>query len=129
LVSIIHNRLTEHVHQGGGKIDRIYYCPHHPTEGIGKYRIDCTCRKPRPGMIDRAVEEFGIDLYKSYMIGDRYKDIIFGRNLGLKTILVLTGYGLGEYTYQREQWPEYPDYISDNLLGASREIQIREMKS
>lgn len=129
LVQILHKQLTDQVRNGGGKIDRIYYCPHHPTEGIGAYRVDCACRKPRSGMIDMAIKEFDIDLKKSYMVGDRYKDIVFGKKLGLKTIMVLTGYGLGEYTYQRKQWTEYPDIISPNLLEASREIEIRELKS
>jgi D-glycero-D-manno-heptose 1,7-bisphosphate phosphatase len=119
---ILKNRLTEKK----AKIDKFYFCPHHPTEGDGRYKIDCDCRKPKPGMVLKAKNEFNIDLDKSYMIGDRNKDIVFGKNLGLKTCMVLTGYGLGEYTYQRKLWAIQPDFIDDNLLASAKRIQTLE---
>lgn len=74
-------------------------------------------------MIEQAKEEFNINLKESFMIGDRYKDIEFGKNLGLKTIMVLTGYGIGELTYQKETWKDYPDHICNNLLEAVKIIK------
>lgn len=129
LLDSVHKSLIKQVEKNSAKIERIYYCPHHPQEGIAKYKIDCDCRKPKPGMINRAKTEFNINLDQSYIIGDRYKDIEFGRNLGLSTIMVLTGYGLGEYTYQKNIWPEQPDHVCNNLLDAANIIKSIQNKS
>ena len=58
------------------KIDAVYYCPHHPTEGIGKYKQDCGCRKPKPGMFLQAINELNLDSHNSIMIGDNESDLI-----------------------------------------------------
>ena len=60
----------------GINIDKYYFCPHHPDATIPEYRVDCECRKPKPGMLLRAAKEFTFDLNKCYMIGDRISDII-----------------------------------------------------
>ena len=119
----IHNHLNTHLKISGALLDAIYYCPHHPTEGNEIYRKDCGCRKPKPGMVEQAVKDFDIDLSRSYMVGDRYKDIKFARNLNLKSAFVLTGYGKGEYEYQRRSWKFMPDIIGDNLLSVARKIK------
>lgn len=72
-------------------IDKIYYCPHHPNANVEEYRVKCQCRKPSPGMILSAKEEFNIDLSKSFMIGDRISDITAGFLAGCKTIHCQTG--------------------------------------
>ena len=126
LVHEVHKILENVLKKEQAEIDIIYYCPHHPTEGHGKYKKDCACRKPKPGMIEKAKERFNLDLSKSYMIGDRNKDIVFGKKLGLISGMVLTGYGLGEYTFQRNMWHVQPDFIEENLLYAARRIQILE---
>jgi len=72
-------------------IDKIYYCPHHPSGDLMKYRKKCECRKPRPGMLIKASKEFNIDLSKSYMIGDRISDIIAGYLAGCTTIQFFSG--------------------------------------
>ena len=78
-------------------VNDIYYCPHHPdtnlTNGIKKFIINCNCRKPKTGMIEKAVKKYNIDLENSFIIGDKTVDIQMGKNAGLKTILVRTGYG------------------------------------
>ena len=79
--------------EAGARVDRFYYCPHHPTEGQGGYRIDCDCRKPKPGMLLKAAAELGIDLARSWMVGDRATDLQAGAAAGCRTILVRTGYG------------------------------------
>ena len=79
--------------EAGARVDRFYYCPHHPTEGQGGYRIDCDCRKPKPGMLLKAAAELGIDLARSWMVGDRATDLQAGAAAGCRTILVQTGYG------------------------------------
>src|SRR4030066_1765871 len=73
-------------------IDKFYYCPHHPTEGIGHYRQECNCRKPAAGMLMRAAQEMDINLAQSYIIGERTKDMEAGKSAGLKCILVKTGF-------------------------------------
>lgn len=123
LLNKIHQYLLEQVKQKSAVIDKIYICPHHPAEGKGKYKLDCMCRKPKTGMIDSAKKEFNIDISKSFVIGDRHKDVQFGQNAGLKTIMLMTGYGKGEYTYQKGQWNSNPDYICENLLDAANLIK------
>ena len=76
---------------GGGSVDRFYFCPHHPSATLPEYRVQCDCRKPRPGMLYRAATELGIDLASSWMVGDRLTDIAAGRRAGCQTILVETG--------------------------------------
>lgn len=90
----IHERLSEMLGQRNAQLDGIYYCPHHPTEGMGSYRVHCECRKPGPGMLVRAAADLGIDLGRSLMIGDRESDLQAGANAGCTTALVLTGYGM-----------------------------------
>ncbi|MDA0322924.1 MAG: HAD-IIIA family hydrolase [Verrucomicrobia bacterium] len=81
--------------QSGGRarIDDYLYCPHHPTAGVGEYRIDCACRKPKPGMLLEAKRRHGIDLQKSYLVGDRMRDIMAGQAAGCYSILVESGSG------------------------------------
>lgn len=74
-LGLIHERLIEQVETLGGSIDAVYYCPHHPTEGIGEYRRQCDCRKPLPGMMLRAGDELNIDLAQSYLVGDAWRDV------------------------------------------------------
>jgi D-glycero-D-manno-heptose 1,7-bisphosphate phosphatase len=113
----IHAKFRQELGASGARIDRIYYCPHHPTTGIPPYRADCDCRKPRPGMLRRAEEEMGVDLSRSYVIGDRIGDVLAGRNAGAKGILVLTGYGTSSIAECREQGV-VPDYIAPSVAEA-----------
>ena len=76
---------------GGGEVDRFYFCPHHPNATLPQYRVECDCRKPRPGMLLRAAQEMNLDLGASYMVGDRMSDIVAGQRAGCQTILVQTG--------------------------------------
>ena len=116
MVLELHERLLHMMKENGAKIDAIYYCPHHPVEGSGQYRQNCECRKPKPGMIVQAQKELNIDLQKSYMIGDRYKDVEFAKKVGVKSGMVMTGYGKGEYEFQRSQWIFTPDLVGTDLL-------------
>lgn len=99
-------------------LNAIYYCPHHPTAGDPPYRQDCRCRKPRPGMVEHACEELPIDMDNSYMIGDRRTDITFGHAVGLKTVLVMTGYGMGDWEHHREEFDYEPDHVAMDLAEA-----------
>ena len=79
----IHESIQENL---SGAIDAFYFCPHLPCDG-------CKCRKPGSGMIDSAIEDFDIDLAGSWMVGDKKSDVELGKNAGLRSALVLTGYG------------------------------------
>lgn len=72
------------------EVDRYYFCPHHPSATLREYRVECDCRKPRPGMLLRAARELGLDLARSFMVGDRPSDVIAGRRAGCRTIRVLS---------------------------------------
>jgi D-glycero-D-manno-heptose 1,7-bisphosphate phosphatase len=104
------------------KVDGIYYCPHHPDVSESPYRMNCDCRKPKPGMLYRAAKELDLDLSKSYAVGDRGSDISLGRNGGTKVVFVKTGYGLGEWEYSRDEWKHQPDHVAEDLLEAVRWI-------
>jgi D-glycero-D-manno-heptose 1,7-bisphosphate phosphatase len=123
LVIDLHQKLLHMMNNENARIDDVFYCPHHPKEGKGKYLLDCDCRKPKPGMIYQAMEKYDIDLENSYMIGDRYKDIVFAKKMQMKSALVLTGYGKGEYEFQKSQWKVHPDIIGSNLLDVARIIK------
>jgi D-glycero-D-manno-heptose 1,7-bisphosphate phosphatase len=108
--------------RSGARLDAIYYCAHHPTVGESPYRFDCDCRKPKPGLIRRAADKFEIDLEQSWMIGDRYSDIELARNAGTHAAFVLSGYGRGEWEYQRATWKHEPDLVAEDLLEAVQQI-------
>jgi len=87
------NRKIERLLQSDGapKWDASYFCPHHPNATLQQYRIDCDCRKPRPGLLRRASDKFRIDLQASFMVGDRITDVAAGAAAGCRTVLVQTG--------------------------------------
>ncbi len=118
----VHERLKHELLEGSAQLDAVYYCAHHPTVGEPPYRFDCNCRKPKTGLIDCALKDFEIELDGSWMIGDRYSDIELARNAGLHSAFVLSGYGRGEWEYQRAAWKHEPDLVSENLLEAVRTI-------
>jgi D-glycero-D-manno-heptose 1,7-bisphosphate phosphatase len=125
VITAVHALLARELEREGARLDAVYYCPHHPSVGEPPYRSDCDCRKPKPGLITRAAVEHDIDLARSWMIGDRYGDVELARNAGVNSALVLTGYGRGEFEYQRESWQREPDLVAENLLEAVREILSR----
>jgi D-glycero-D-manno-heptose 1,7-bisphosphate phosphatase len=122
MIEQVHNLLRQELERGGARLDAIYYCPHHPSVGVPPYRLDCDCRKPKPGLIERARRDFDLDLTESWMVGDRYGDVELARNAGLHSAFVLSGYGRGEWEYQRAAWQQQPDLVADDLLAAMREI-------
>lgn len=106
-------------------IDKFYYCPHHPTEGIGHYRQECNCRKPAAGMLLRAAQEMDINLAQSYIIGDRYNDMEAGKKVGAKGVLVKTGFGQSLLLDDGPDKPtseNRPDFIAADILEAVRWI-------
>ncbi len=109
----IHERLSILLSREAAHIDRYYYCPHHPTEGLGPYRIDCECRKPKPGLLLKAGSEMSLDLERSYLVGDKVTDVEAGMRAGVKSILVLTGYG--EPLWRSWPAPFLPHHVAQDL--------------
>ena len=126
LVDDVHDRVRELLAEQGARLDGIYFCPHHPEVGPPPYRKECTCRKPRPGMLERARDEMGIDLGASYMVGDSAKDLSAGHRAGTTNVLVLTGYGKGELEHQSHAWSVQPDHVAADLQDAITWILDRE---
>ena len=122
LVNAVHRQLAERVESSGGRLDAIYYCPHHPREGSPPYRQDCDCRKPKPGMLLRAAQEHGIDLARSYMIGDSLVDLAAGGAAGSGVVHVLTGDGRGLFDHQRDRFTVPPLHTAEDLLAGVRWI-------
>lgn len=129
IIHEIHDRLTREMEHDGASLDAIYYCAHHPSVGEPPYRMECDCRKPKAGLIRRASSDFEIDLAASWMIGDRYSDIELARNAGLHSAFVLSGYGRGEWEYQRTKWEHQPDMVCENLFQAVKSIIDLDEKS
>ncbi len=125
LVEAVHAQLLSTISSEGARLDAIYYCPHHPSEGSPPWRAVCECRKPRPGMILRAAREHGIDLAGSYVVGDSVVDIEAGAAAGLPGVLVLTGYGRGLLEHQKHRFKTEPAHAAEDLLGAVRFILSR----
>ena len=108
-LDLIHQKLETELGKRGAYIDGLYFCPHHPDKGFEgeriEYKIDCSCRKPKPGLIIKACEDFNIDPKQSYMIGDSKIDVECGINAGCKT-----GFILGR------ECDLSPDISANNLL-------------
>jgi D-glycero-D-manno-heptose 1,7-bisphosphate phosphatase len=126
MIGATHDVLKQELTRGGAHLDALYYCAHHPSVGEPPYRVDCDCRKPKPGLIRRAAADFALDLAGSWMIGDRYSDIEMARNAGLRSAFVMSGYGRGEWEYQRSVWKHEPDMVAEDLLEAVRKIVNRQ---
>ena len=90
-VEKMHGAIQQQLSQHNIQFDAMYYCPHHPDGKIQKYKIECDCRKPKPGLILQATSEHGIDLSNSWMIGDILNDVEAGNAAGCKTILLDNG--------------------------------------
>jgi D-glycero-D-manno-heptose 1,7-bisphosphate phosphatase len=122
MIQAVHETLRQDMAATDARIDAIYYCAHHPSVGEPPYRLDCDCRKPKPGLIRRAADEFGINLAESWMVGDRYSDIELARNAGVNSAFVMSGYGRGEWDHQRQNWDYQPDLTANHLLDAVKRI-------
>lgn len=125
-IQTIHNKLETLLGAEHAFLDRIYYCPHHPEKGFPgerpELKINCTCRKPSPGLLHEAVKDLNIDLKSSWFVGDTTTDIQTARNAGVRSILVKTGHAGRDGKHTAEA-----DAIADDLLAAVDQI-IREGK-
>lgn len=125
-VKVIHNKMEALLGEEGAYLNGIYFCPHHPDGGfLGeniRYKVDCNCRKPKPGMLLDAAKKFNIDLRKSWMVGDSDRDIKAGKAAGCKTIAVRTGRSTHTSKVNPDFWfenlTEAVSFIIDNPYNA-----------
>ena len=109
----IHQRMVAMLGAEGAFVDGVYWCPHHPEGTVPEFSIECSCRKPRAGLLEQAAAEHDLDLAASAMVGDTLRDLEAGRAVGAKAILVLTG--KGEETAKEEHGA---DFVAPTLAAA-----------
>ncbi len=125
-VNKIHQKLKAMAKDEDAVIDDVFYCPHFPAGRVAPYNIECECRKPKSGMLGQAASKHRIDLQQSILIGDKTVDLELGKNAGLRTVLVLTGYG----SQTKEAWKEpvecFPNLFefAKTLSSSSSEIRL-----
>ncbi|MGE0172621.1 MAG: D-glycero-alpha-D-manno-heptose-1,7-bisphosphate 7-phosphatase [Oligoflexales bacterium] len=111
-LKLVEGKLARMFRANGVRLAGFYYCPHHPDGIVSRYALDCECRKPLPGLLYKAAADFGIDLHRSWMVGDILNDVEAGNRAGCKTILLNNG--------NETEWLKgphrSPDYIADNFL-------------
>jgi D-glycero-D-manno-heptose 1,7-bisphosphate phosphatase len=116
LIGQVHQKMSDLLEEEGAFLDGIYTCTHAPPskgESGG-----CGCRKPKIGLVKQAAQELNLDLEKSYVVGDRFKDVKMARNAGAKAILVLTGYGKGELEFLGPSSKVQADFVAEDLAEA-----------
>ena len=112
LVHTVHEMMNNELAAQGARLDAIYYCAHISSDA-------CNCRKPRTGMLDQAVREHALDLNRSFVVGDRYGDVVLAESAGSRSVLVRTGYGEGELAWHAARWPTQPDFVAQDLAEAA----------
>jgi D-glycero-D-manno-heptose 1,7-bisphosphate phosphatase len=120
-------KLKRQLQNKEAKLDAIYYCLHHPREGNRKYKRNCNCRKPKPGLLLQAAEALNLSLKDSYMVGDSITDVEAGQRADCKTILI------HKYKCDLCQFMEAkgikPDFIVENLTEAVKIISRQEERN
>jgi D-glycero-D-manno-heptose 1,7-bisphosphate phosphatase len=118
LVEEVHGAIRHELAASGARIDGFYACTHRTEDG-------CDCRKPLTGLVDRAAQERSIDLRASWVVGDRGADVQLAQNAGARGVLVLTGYGRGEWEWHARSWVRQPDVVAEDL-GAAVELILQQ---
>jgi D-glycero-D-manno-heptose 1,7-bisphosphate phosphatase len=113
-VNKINSKIEKILKRDGAKITKFYWCPHHPNANLSQYRIDCDCRKPKTGLFKKAACEFNLNIKKSFVIGDSFRDIESAANLGCKSIAV----GSGSSDFRDSK----PDFTAKDLYEAAKLI-------
>ena len=115
--------LQEELAHKGASLDAVYYCLHHPHAVVEHYRLECACRKPRPGLLLQAARDHRIDLSESYLIGDRLVDVEAGKAVGCRTILVRS-----PASDLKDGALNQPNRMCEDLLSAVLEIRELEVR-
>ncbi|MDR2551043.1 MAG: HAD family hydrolase [Desulfobulbus sp.] len=126
LLDAVHAEMVRLLALDGARIDGLYVCPHHPEAKEERYRLACSCRKPRTGLLEQAARDMGLDLARSYMVGDRWSDLRCGSAAGATSLLVLTGYGRGDLCYIGPNQAVQPAHVAEDLASAVQWILEQE---
>ncbi len=121
-LDIIHNRMHELLSKEDAHVDEVFISPYHHEGTIEPWNIRHEDRKPGLGMFRKAQDKYDVSVRESFMIGDKYSDVAFGKKAGMKMILVETGYGREVFLRDREKWEFKPDYMAKDLLAAAKLI-------
>ena len=132
---MIEESFVEEVHQFiqsrlvdiGEKLDGHYYCPHEPSASIEAFRVDCDCRKPKPGLVTRAARDLGLDVERSIVVGDKWSDIGLAKQTGARGVLVRTGYGRSQEKNRQEGLSA--DAVVDTLMDAVNWILLHPVNA
>ena len=130
LLDAMERKMVSGIETGGGKLDAVYNCLHHPEAALQEYRVRCECRKPEPGLLLKAASEWNIDLSGSYMIGDGVTDIAAGRAVSATTLFVNTRKCYNcEALANQAAWPAY--LVSDLSEAATviRKLEAGDLES
>lgn len=100
----------------GVAVEGVLYCPHHPQGAVERYRVECDCRKPATGLLERTLTARNLDARHAAMIGDKNSDIEAGKRMGMRTYLVRTGYG------EEESGSTPADYVVADLMAAVKHV-------
>ena len=119
LVHEVHEKMKTLLRAGGAHVDGIYYCPHQRAD-------NCECRKPLAGLLKSAARDLHLELHGSYVVGDRYADVEMAHRAGGAGVMVMTGYGRGDYELHHSMWPRQPDAVTENLQEAVEWILSEE---
>ena len=119
----ISQKMRDELAIDGAFLDGEYYCFHHPDAKIAKFKVNCECRKPKPGLLLKATRDLGIDLSQSWMIGDGITDIKAGKAAGVRTVLL--GRMKCELCHQMEEEDARPDTICTDLMDVVDKIAVR----
>lgn len=115
----VHEAMDSELKKFGATVLEYFYCPHHPEEGLPPYRIECECRKPKPGMLNQAKQKYGFSLTRSFVVGDKCIDVQTGKAVGAVAIQVATGYGEKE----KLLCGNIRDYFASDLYDAVQFIK------
>lgn len=124
MLKAVEQKMIASIQAGGGSLDDIYYCLHHPEAVIDEYRRDCNCRKPKPGLLIEAARKWDIDLVHSYTVGDGITDIAAGHSVAATTIFVNS---LKCYHCEALTQHARPNYVTKDLKETSLLIRHLEM--
>ena len=124
----IHAALSATLAQGGARIDAYYYCPHHPDGVVAGYAMPCRCRKPATGMLQDAARDLGLDLSRSWMVGDKWLDVECGAAAGARSLLVRTGMGAEQERAGSPGGAVRADAILNNLMEAAEWILLNSSR-
>ncbi len=125
LLTAVHEKMVTLLAEHGAHVDGIYICPHHPEAKREEYRVNCDCRKPKTGLLVQAAKDLGLDLVRSFVVGDRWSDLKTAANCGATPVLVLTGYGSGDALYIGPSQEVQPAMVGVDLAAAVQWILER----